>query len=343
MSTFIRHLHPPEITTDDVEAVSRLLRTPLLGYNMTRALEEHLAAFTGFEYCIAVNTATMGLTCALKAVGVMPNDIVYVPALTFMATWNAVAAAGGRPSFFDVDAESWVGPDRLYADGAEHAPIITVDLHGVDSAGKVPADDRPWIVDAAASLAPARQWPVRVPDLMVVSFNTNKGITGLGGGAVFTNSRSYADSVRRFADHAKVGTDATRPGLAYGFNGRIQPMSAALVLSQMSRYAEIADHHATINHWYRTALEGMVEFQGGRILFPWITCVKAASRAKRDTAIKALHAAGFEARRMYQLPVGCGCPNALELADTAFQLPSGLDITQVDVLAMASVVRAALG
>src|SRR6266849_5332756 len=68
-----------------------------------RALEAEFAALLGGGRCLATNSGTAALHIAIGAVGLQPGDEVIVPALSFIATAQAVLHAGAVPVFADVD------------------------------------------------------------------------------------------------------------------------------------------------------------------------------------------------------------------------------------------------
>ena len=63
--------------------------------------ESDLVDFTGAKYAISVASGTAALHIALKLSGVIDNDEVLVPALTFVATANAVTYCNAVPHFVD--------------------------------------------------------------------------------------------------------------------------------------------------------------------------------------------------------------------------------------------------
>ena len=64
--------------------------------------ESELVSFTGSKYAIAVVSGTAALHICLKLAGVLPGDEVLMPALTFIATANAVRYCDATPHFVDV-------------------------------------------------------------------------------------------------------------------------------------------------------------------------------------------------------------------------------------------------
>ena len=68
--------------------------------------EADLADYTGSKYAISVVNGTAALQIALKLAGVNGGEEVLVPALTFIATANAVIMAGAKPVLCDIDQHS---------------------------------------------------------------------------------------------------------------------------------------------------------------------------------------------------------------------------------------------
>jgi perosamine synthetase len=63
--------------------------------------ESLLSDYTGAQHAVAVVNGTSALHIALVLLGVRPGDEVLVPALSFVATANAVVHSGAVPHFVD--------------------------------------------------------------------------------------------------------------------------------------------------------------------------------------------------------------------------------------------------
>lgn len=59
--------------------------------------EEAIAQFVGVEFASAVSNGTVALHAALLALGIGEGDEVIVPALTYIASANAIAYTGATP------------------------------------------------------------------------------------------------------------------------------------------------------------------------------------------------------------------------------------------------------
>lgn len=72
-----------------------------------KQLEEKFAEFIGTKYAVAVNSGTAAITIALSTlyeiIGAQRYDNIIIPALTFIASSNAILQAGFIPKFVDID------------------------------------------------------------------------------------------------------------------------------------------------------------------------------------------------------------------------------------------------
>ena len=67
------------------------------GGTLRSAFEELVAEKAVLQHGVAICSGTAGLHAALTAMGVSHDNLVFVPAFTFIATPNAVAHCGASP------------------------------------------------------------------------------------------------------------------------------------------------------------------------------------------------------------------------------------------------------
>ena len=65
--------------------------------------EKELSNYVGSKYAVACNSGTSALHIAIKVAGILPDDEVMVPSLTFASTVNTIIYNGARPIFFNCD------------------------------------------------------------------------------------------------------------------------------------------------------------------------------------------------------------------------------------------------
>ena len=69
---------------------------------LAKEFGEKLCEMTGAKYGVLTPNGTLGLTLALKAIGVKPGDEVIVPDSTFFASATSVEFLGAKPVFVDI-------------------------------------------------------------------------------------------------------------------------------------------------------------------------------------------------------------------------------------------------
>ena len=70
------------------------------------AFEREFAAWCGARHSVGVSSGTAALELVLRGLGIGPGDEVIVPTNSFIATAEAVSAAGAVPRLVDVDEET---------------------------------------------------------------------------------------------------------------------------------------------------------------------------------------------------------------------------------------------
>ncbi len=101
MLPFVR----PTIEDQDMQAVSAVLRSGWITSGpKVRAFEQALEQYLGSGARVrALNSGTSALELALLVAGIGAGDEVIVPAMSFVASANAVVRVGATPVLVDVD------------------------------------------------------------------------------------------------------------------------------------------------------------------------------------------------------------------------------------------------
>jgi perosamine synthetase len=247
----------PEIRPEDVRAVSAVVEKGLLSGTRLPAvagLEKEWARRCEVPHCVATNSGTAALHCAVVAAGLEPGDEVIVPALTFAASAFAVAQHGAVPSFADIDPRTFT-LDPVRAEecvGPRTRALMVVHVHGMPAdmveLRAVARRHRLEVIEDAAQAhgATYRGRPVgSLGDSAAFSLNATKGLVGGEGGLFVTADEERARAARRlcvFGEDVEkrvgpAGTEYRSHGL--GWNYRCAPMAAALARSQLRRLDEV--------------------------------------------------------------------------------------------------------
>jgi dTDP-4-amino-4,6-dideoxygalactose transaminase len=234
-----------------------------------------LEDYIGASHVRCLSSCTAGLALALKVIGVGPGDEVIVPAMTFVASANAVEQAGSTTVL--VDCEPVTGLIDLDAAEAAITPrtraMMPVHLAGrpVDM-GRVNAiRDRHGIAiveDAAHALG--AEWRGRRigthGNLAVYSFYVTKNITTVEGGCLATEDPEVADRVERLALHGlSLGAWQRYSDAGFrhyevvepGFKFNMTDVQASLGIHQLPRLDAWIDHRAAGWGRYDEALAGL--------------------------------------------------------------------------------------
>ena len=242
-----------QIDEDDIGSIIEVLRSDWLTTGpKVAAFEQALVDYADCGYAVAVSSGTAALHAACHAVGITTGDEVIVPAITFVATANAVVYCGGTPVFADVN------PDTLLVDVADIEARIsprTKAIVAVDYAGQ-PCDydalrqlaqkhNLALIADASHSLGAAYHGRRcgSLADITTFSFHPVKPLTTAEGGAVCTANPDYAERLRRFRNHGISLDHQQRSDWRYemtdlGFNYRLSDLQCALGISQLKKLDE---------------------------------------------------------------------------------------------------------
>ena len=228
--------------------------------------ESELAAYTKSKYAVAFVTGTAALHIALKLAGVATDDEVLVPAITFVATANAVTYCGAVPHFVATEGESF-GIDatvlREYLKenterrnnscvnrntGRRIKVLLPMHTFGhpsdIDSLLAVAHDfNLALIEDAAESIGSTyRGQHTGTFGLMgILSFNGNKTISTGGGGALLTDNKDIATKARHLGSTAKIPHAWEYKHDDIGYNYRMPGLNAALGCAQLEQLPGILD------------------------------------------------------------------------------------------------------
>lgn len=306
--------------------------------------ELDLASFTGAKHAVAVVNGTAALHIALKLAGVQANDEVLIPALTFVATSNAVIYCNATPHFFDSEPRTLgvdVGKLRDYLDShTEQRAGQCINLAtGRVIRAVVPMHTFGHPVDIEGLLALARDFNLALVEdaaeslgstykgqhtgtfglLGTLSFNGNKTITTGGGGAILTNDSTLARNAKHLTTTAKLPHAWEYRHDEIGYNYRLPNLNAALGCAQLEQLPAMLAAKRALFQRYQTAFAVV---QGVSLMTEPTHCqsnywlqtllLDAEHAAQRDRVLAATNAATYMTRPawilMHELAAFKDCP-----------------------------------
>jgi dTDP-4-amino-4,6-dideoxygalactose transaminase len=354
----------PCIEAVDEQAVLDILRSGQIAQGpAVGRFERQMAEFLGLQGGVAVNSGTMALELALRALHIGEHDEVIVPSYVCSAPWQAVMRVGARPVLSDID------PDTLNIDPASARRALTTKTRAilVPHLFGLPADldalqqlGVPLIEDCAHTLGSTVEGqPVgSVGALTVCSFYATKLLCAGEGGMVLSNDRTLLDRVLQFREYDE------RPALTLGSsNLKMSDLHAALGCAQLRRLPDFISKRRRIAEAYRQVLTGTQA--GERLIGPSVPRgrthvyfryvvrlktdapgVEAADLA--DSLLARFHTAGLQVRRpvfrpLHQYLGHKGFPASEDAYRTALSIPIYPSMIEEDVQRCLATVREVCG
>jgi len=339
-------LHEPSFGDVDKVAMQEVIEIGFVsstGPHLDK-FENQLKAFTGAEHVVAVSNGTAALSLALLASGIVPGQEVLIPALTFVATGNAVLHAGAIPHFIESDSSTLgVNTKALIGyleetttnkegrlvnvkTGRVIAAIMPVHVFGHigDMTGltELAREFNLLIIEDAAEALGSFQDGIHAGcfgKCGIISFNGNKIITTGGGGVVLTNDPNIATTARHLATTAKIPHRYEYFHDRIGFNFRMPALNAALGCAQMEKLPEYLKLKKKLKDNYSRNfanvhgcefIENPAQSQSNN----WLNAIQLTpeNKSERNTVLNALNERGFGSRPIWALlntlPHFADCP-----------------------------------
>lgn len=253
-----------DISEAEIVAVNRVMTSGRLarGDEIT-TFETEFAAWLGTGHAAAFNSGTSALTAALIALGVAPGDEVIMPALTFIATANAILACGATPVLADVAPDTWnLDPASVQnAISNRTRAIVVVHLFGLTAdmtaLASVAASHGLVLVEDACEAMGTRvngACAGTLSDAGVFGFYPNKVLTTGEGGMVVSATEKTVTDCRLLANQGR--SDRGEFVLQAGFSMRMTELGAALGRTQLKSLSPRLTARCLLAEKYATALSG---------------------------------------------------------------------------------------
>ncbi len=328
-------LHEPSFSEREQQLVKDCLDSGYVssvGEHVDR-FELQLAEYLGADYVVAVVNGTAALHISLLLAGVVVSDEVIIPALSFVATANAVRYCGATPHFVDSEPHTLgIGPAKLSDylaeilqldggvwrnknTGCRVSAIVAMHTlgHPVDMGALNIVAARyglPVIEDAAESLGSCYKGKMTgtLASIAAISFNGNKIITTGGGGAIVIRDKQLAVRAKHLTTTAKISHAWEIAHDETGFNYRMPNLNAALGCAQLERITAFIEQKRRLADAYSDAffsVTGISVFQEPEFSRSnyWLNALllDEADLDKRNAVLKLLNNEAIMARPVWTL------------------------------------------
>jgi dTDP-4-amino-4,6-dideoxygalactose transaminase len=196
------------------------------------------------KYAQCVNTGTVAIQAALKAVGIQPGDEVIVPAYTWEGTVGPVLLLNAVPVFVDVDPDTYCLDARLIEKAITPKTRAILPVHlgmrfaDMDEILRIATKHNLKVIEDCAH-AHGGMWKGKgagsMGDLGAFSFQSSKLVTCGEGGVVITNTLEYMELVQSYINAGRASVTDQFKRRIIGFNYRLGEFQAAVLGPQLNR------------------------------------------------------------------------------------------------------------
>jgi dTDP-4-amino-4,6-dideoxygalactose transaminase len=303
----------PDINDDDITRVTQVLRSGQLSLGpCLEEFEQAVSSYVGTRHAVAVSSGTAALHLCMCLADVREGSDVITTPFSFVASANCITYRQGTPVFVDIDEESFNIDAAAVADAvtARTAAILPVHVFGrpanMDSLCETASRRNLIVIEDACEAIGAKLGTRNVGTFghaAVFAFYPNKQMTTGEGGIVCTDDAAWADRLRSMRNQGRGGGGwLDHPQL--GFNYRLDEMSAALGVSQLSRIETLLERRASVAAKYQERLAHipgvafMTPAAGTRMSW-FVYVIRLHASSSRDAVAARMAAKGIPARNYF--------------------------------------------
>jgi len=236
------------------------------------AFERAFADYCGTGQCVGLASGLDALRLALIAGGIEPGDEVIVPADTFIATYEAVAQAGGVPVPAEVsEADYNLDPAAVEAAITPRTRfLLPVHLYGqvsdMRALGEIAERHGLFVLEDACQAHGATRDGIRAGaagHAAAFSFYPSKNLGAFGdAGALVTNDESLAESIRALREH---GQRAKYRHDLEGYTARLDTIQAIVLSHKLPLLDGWNEDRRAQARYYSDALDGVGDLKLPRV------------------------------------------------------------------------------
>ncbi len=285
--------------------------------------EEEFARLFGAKFAVAMSSGTDADSLALATLydfGAVRGDEIIVPALSFIATGNAVFQSGFEPVFVDVKRETLnIDPSKIEkAVTSKTKAIMPVHLMGkpadMDPIKVIAQRHKLFIIEDAAEAHGAEYKGRKIGtlgDMAAFSLYAAHIITTIEGGVVLTDNPAMAEALRSLRNHGMVEKFVFQ---RIGFSAKMNEIEAAVGLGNIEIFRTILERRRRNMRYLIEQFKAFEEFffsiqeesheKLGPHAFP-ITLREGVPFTK-DEFVDFIEEAGIDSRNLfYSIPTQC--------------------------------------
>jgi len=240
---------------------------PFPGKHST-AFSKKFAKLHTAKYAQCVNTGTVAIQAALKAIDIRPGDEVLAPAYTWEGTVGPVLLLNAVPVFIDADPDTYCMDARKIEQAITPKTKAILPVHlgmrfaDMDEILRIAAKHNLKVIEDCAH-AHGGAWKGKgagsMGDLGAFSFQSSKLLTCGEGGAVITNNLEYMERVQSYINAGRASVTDEFHHRIIGFNYRLGEFQAAILNAQIDRLPKQAQLRARNMSYFESRLKDTPE------------------------------------------------------------------------------------
>ena len=327
-----------------------------------KKFETQMAKYVGVNYGVSCTNGTAALEMAIKALDIGPNDEVILPSFTIISCCQAIVKAGATPVLVDSDFDSFnVKVDDIESKITKNTKaIMIVHIYGlpvdVDPILELSKKYNLKIIEDAAEVH-GQKYKNRMcgslGDIGIFSFYPNKHITTGEGGMVLMNDENLYKKCRSLRNLC-FSEDSSKRFIheEIGWNLRMTNVQAAIGCAQLERINEFVDKKRWIGKLYHDLLSDIstinlpIQYNSFAENIYWVFAITLKDEC--NLSVKEVM------NKLSELKIGSrpffyplhlqpvfknlgffkneNYPNSTKLYERGFYIPSGLSLSEKDIL-----------
>ena len=337
-----------------------------IGGQPVKLFEEELARFCDVPFAAGCGNGTDALEISLKILGIGPGDEVIIPAMTFMATAEAVINSGAEVKLCDIKKGTYlINPDEIEKNISSNTKaIIAVHLYGqmaeMDKISEIAQKHNLFLIEDSAQAIGASYkgfGPGHYGDIATFSFFPGKNLGAYGdAGAMITKNENYYFEFKKVANHGRLSKFGHEK---IGRNSRLDTLHASILsvkLKYLSEWTKLRQQHAD---YYNDCLKQtknitlpQVDSLASHVYHLYVIKVK---QEQRDELLAELKKNGIEAGVHYPQAIheiqafkylGYGetdFPEASDLSKSCISLPMYPELSKKEIDFITGIIRNFIG
>jgi dTDP-4-amino-4,6-dideoxygalactose transaminase len=232
----------------------------------SKSFSEKFAETHTAKYAQTVNTGTVAIQAALKAIDIRPGDEVIAPAYTWEGTVGPVLLLNAIPVFVDIDPNTYCLDAKLIEKAITPKTRAILPVHlgmrfaDMDEILRIAAKHNLKVIEDCAH-AHGGMWNGKgagsMGDLGCFSFQSSKLITAGEGGAVISNNLEYMERVQSYINAGRASLTDQFHHRIVGFNYRLGEFQCAVLSAQLARLPEQAATREKNMKHFESRLKGI--------------------------------------------------------------------------------------